>query len=91
MSGNLFFGLGRHGKCFVLAESGTQGLVSLFCRVRPSSTCGPFRTLNTMYEAGTIWVRRLEHAGSGALWLPWLHHLLVENTLFLFLASALLL
>lgn len=64
---------------------------SLFSRVRPSSTCGPFRTLNTMYEAGTVWVRRLERAGSGASWLPWLHHLLVENTFFLFLASALLL
>ncbi|XP_052053816.1 transmembrane channel-like protein 6 isoform X4 [Apodemus sylvaticus] len=60
-------------------------------QVRPSSTCGPFRTLNTMYEAGTVWVRRLERAGSGASWLPWLHHLLVENTFFLFLASALLL
>lgn len=80
-----------HRKCFVLAESGTQGLVSHFSRVRPSSTCGPFRTLNTMYEAGTVWVRRLEHAGSGASWLPWLHHFLVENTFFLFLASALLL
>lgn len=60
-------------------------------QVRPSSTCGPFRTLNTMYEAGTVWVRRLEHAGSGASWLPWLHHFLVENTFFLFLVSALLL
>lgn len=44
-----------------------------------------------MYEAGTVWVRRLEHAGSGASWLPWLHHFLVENTFFLFLVSALLL
>ncbi|KAL6085801.1 hypothetical protein STEG23_030362 [Scotinomys teguina] len=60
-------------------------------QVKPSSTCGPFRTLNTMYEAGTVWVRRLEHAGSGASWLPWLHHFLVENTFFLFLVSALLL
>ncbi|XP_005070253.1 transmembrane channel-like protein 6 isoform X1 [Mesocricetus auratus] len=60
-------------------------------QVKPSSTCGPFRTLNTMYEAGTVWVHRLERAGSGASWLPWLHHVLVENTFFLFLVSALLL
>ncbi|XP_035303195.1 transmembrane channel-like protein 6 isoform X1 [Cricetulus griseus] len=60
-------------------------------QVKPSSTCGPFRTLNTMYEAGTVWVHRLERAGSGASWLPWLHHFLVENTFFLFLVSALLL
>ncbi|XP_057632260.1 transmembrane channel-like protein 6 isoform X1 [Chionomys nivalis] len=60
-------------------------------QVKPSSTCGPFRTLNTMYEAGTVWVRRLERAGSRGSWLPWLYHLLVENTFFLFLVSALLL
>ncbi|CAO2646219.1 Transmembrane channel-like protein 6 [Lemmus lemmus] len=60
-------------------------------QVKPSSTCGPFRTLNTMYEAGTVWVRRLERAGSRDSWLPWLHHFLVENTSFLFLVSALLL
>ncbi|CAH6776479.1 Tmc6 [Phodopus roborovskii] len=60
-------------------------------QVKPSSTCGPFRTLNTMYEAGTVWVHRLERAGSGASWLPWLHHFLVENTFFLFVVSALLL
>lgn len=60
-------------------------------QVKPSSTCGPFRTLNTMYEAGTVWVRRLERAGSRGSWLPWLHHFLVENTFFLFLVAALLL
>ncbi|XP_029409399.1 transmembrane channel-like protein 6 isoform X3 [Nannospalax galili] len=60
-------------------------------QVKPSSTCGPFRTLDTMYEAGTVWVRRLERVGSRASWVPWLHHYLVENTFFLFLVSALLL
>lgn len=59
--------------------------------MKPSDTCGPFRTLDTMYEAGTVWVRHLEQAGPGASWLSWLHHYLVENTFFLFLASALLL
>lgn len=44
-----------------------------------------------MYEAGTVWVRRLERAGSRGSWLPWLYHFLVENTFFLFLVSALLL
>ncbi|XP_048652611.1 transmembrane channel-like protein 6 [Marmota marmota marmota] len=60
-------------------------------QVKPSSTCGPFRTLDTMYEAGRVWVRHLESAGPRASWVPWLHRYLVESTFFLFLASALLL
>lgn len=60
-------------------------------RVKPSSTCGPFRTLDTMYEAGKVWVRRLEKAGPRVSWLPWVHRYLVENTFPVYLVSALLL
>lgn len=58
--------------------------------MKPSSTCGPFRTLDTMYEAGRIWVRHLEAAGPGVSWLPWVHRNLVENTFPIYLVSALL-
>ncbi|XP_023569718.1 transmembrane channel-like protein 6 isoform X2 [Octodon degus] len=60
-------------------------------QVKPSDTCGPFRSLNRMYEAGTMWARHLEQVGPGASWLSWLSRYLVENTFLLFLASALLL
>ncbi|KAM4844638.1 transmembrane channel-like protein 6 [Thomomys bottae] len=60
-------------------------------QVKPSSTCGPFRTLDSMYSAGSVWVRHLEEAGPGASWLPWLHHHLLEDPLFIFLVAALLL
>uniref|UniRef100_A0A8C3WCQ2 Transmembrane channel-like protein n=1 Tax=Catagonus wagneri TaxID=51154 RepID=A0A8C3WCQ2_9CETA len=60
-------------------------------QVKPSSVCGPFRTLNTMYEAGKVWVGRLEEAGPGVSWLPWVHWYLVENTFPIYLVSALLL
>lgn len=60
-------------------------------QVKPSSICGPFRTLNTMYEAGKVWAGRLEQAGPGVSWLPWLHRSLVENTFPVYLVSALLL
>ncbi|XP_030779475.1 transmembrane channel-like protein 6 isoform X5 [Rhinopithecus roxellana] len=60
-------------------------------QVKPSSTCGPFRTLDSMYEAGRVWVRYLEAAGPRVSWLPWVHRYLVENTFFVFLVSALLL
>ncbi|XP_012309027.2 transmembrane channel-like protein 6 isoform X6 [Aotus nancymaae] len=60
-------------------------------QVKPSGICGPFRTLDTMYEAGRVWVRHLEAAGPRVSWLPWVHRYLVENTFFVFLVSALLL
>ncbi|XP_030885051.1 transmembrane channel-like protein 6 isoform X4 [Leptonychotes weddellii] len=60
-------------------------------RVKPSSTCGPFRSLNSMYEAGKVWVRHLEEAGPRVSWLPWVHRYLVENTFPVYLVSALLL
>ncbi|XP_054449122.1 transmembrane channel-like protein 6 [Pteronotus mesoamericanus] len=60
-------------------------------QVKPSSLCGPFRTLNTMYEAGKVWVHRLEKAGPRVSWLPWIHQHLVENTFPVYLVSALLL
>ncbi|XP_040100622.1 transmembrane channel-like protein 6 isoform X3 [Oryx dammah] len=60
-------------------------------QVKPSNTCGPFRTLDTMYEAGKVWVRRLEKAGPRVSWLPWVHRYLVEDTFPIYLVSALLL
>ncbi|XP_019499986.1 PREDICTED: transmembrane channel-like protein 6 isoform X2 [Hipposideros armiger] len=60
-------------------------------QVKPSSLCGPFRTLGTMYEAGKVWVRRLEKGGPGVSWLPWIHQYLVEKTFPIYLVSALLL
>ncbi|XP_059936993.1 transmembrane channel-like protein 6 isoform X5 [Mesoplodon densirostris] len=59
--------------------------------VKPSSICGPFRTLDTMYEAGKVWVRHLEEAGPRVSWLPWIHQYLVESAFPIYLASALLL
>ncbi|KAM6174849.1 transmembrane channel-like protein 6 [Erethizon dorsatum] len=77
--------------CFPSFLGATVFLCYAVWQVKPSDICGPFRTLDTMYEAGTVWVRHLEQVGPGASWLSWLHRYLVENTFFLFLASALLL
>ncbi|XP_055971726.1 transmembrane channel-like protein 6 [Sorex fumeus] len=59
-------------------------------QVRPSSTCGPFRTLDSMYEACRTWVRHLEAANPGVSWVPWVHRHLVEDPFPTFMASALL-
>ncbi|XP_006869721.1 PREDICTED: transmembrane channel-like protein 6 [Chrysochloris asiatica] len=60
-------------------------------QVKPSSMCGPFRSLGTMYEAGKVWVHHLEQAGPRVSWVPWVYHYLLENTFFIFLVSTLLL
>ncbi|XP_014381896.1 transmembrane channel-like protein 6 isoform X1 [Alligator sinensis] len=58
---------------------------------KPSETCSPFRTLETIYESGKTWVRRLEHSGPSITWFTWIHQHLVENTFFLFFMSSILL
>ncbi|XP_053562008.1 transmembrane channel-like protein 6 isoform X2 [Bombina bombina] len=58
--------------------------------VKPSDTCGPFRSLDTMHEAGKIYVRQLAKSNPQLVWLNWIHHYLVENTFFIFLTSGVL-
>ncbi|XP_074081156.1 transmembrane channel-like protein 6 isoform X2 [Macrotis lagotis] len=59
--------------------------------VRPSRTCGPFRTLDTIYKASKVWIHRLEEANPSITWFTWIHQYLVENTFFIFLISTVLL
>ncbi|RXN02194.1 Transmembrane channel-like protein 6 [Acipenser ruthenus] len=59
--------------------------------IKPSQGCGPFRTLNTMFESGKIWVRQLEEMNSNFSWFTWIHKYLVENPFFLFAAAGVLL
>lgn len=79
------------GGLWLAAEVWADVEVAFVRRVKPSSLCGPFRTLGTMYEAGKVWVRRLEKGGPGVSWLPWIHQYLVEKTFPIYLVSALLL
>ncbi|MBN3307609.1 TMC6 protein, partial [Amia calva] len=53
--------------------------------IQPSELCGPFRTLNTMLEAGKKWVEKLQDTNLS--WLSWIYSFLVENPLFLFVAG----
>ncbi|KAG7327324.1 hypothetical protein KOW79_008930 [Hemibagrus wyckioides] len=55
--------------------------------IKPSSNCGPFRGLNTMFQAGKKWVEALAKDNSNLHWLTWIHTYLVENPFFLFLAA----
>ncbi|XP_025762024.1 transmembrane channel-like protein 6 isoform X2 [Oreochromis niloticus] len=55
--------------------------------IKPSENCGPFRNLKTMFEGGQMSTRHLEDAHPILKWLSWVYDCLVENPVFLFLAS----
>ncbi|XP_056097759.1 transmembrane channel-like protein 6b [Rhinichthys klamathensis goyatoka] len=59
--------------------------------VKPSAGCGPFRGLNTMFQAGKLWVQELAAENPNLSWLASAHAYLVENPLFLFLCAAIFL
>lgn len=65
----------------------TRSGMFLWCRIKPSLSCGPFRGLNTMFQAGKKWVKDLADDDPKLTWLMWVHTYLVENPFFLFLAA----
>ncbi|XP_067914402.1 transmembrane channel-like protein 6 [Heterodontus francisci] len=59
-------------------------------RIKPSLACGPFRTLDTIYDSAKIWIHQLAEKDYFFSWFSWTHKLLVENPFFFLLASGIL-
>ncbi|XP_045902599.1 transmembrane channel-like protein 6b [Micropterus dolomieu] len=59
--------------------------------ITPSSSCGPFRGLKTMIQAGKRWVEQLEKDNPNLSLLARAHSYLVENPFFLFVGAGIFL
>ncbi|KAJ6660328.1 hypothetical protein lerEdw1_017751 [Lerista edwardsae] len=59
--------------------------------VKPSQTCGPFQTFDTIYDSGKTWVLKLEKSSPNLTWFTWTHQHLIQNTFFVFFISGILL
>uniref|UniRef100_A0A4W5K6K5 Transmembrane channel-like protein n=1 Tax=Hucho hucho TaxID=62062 RepID=A0A4W5K6K5_9TELE len=59
--------------------------------IHPSESCGPFRSLSTMFQSGKLWVKELETHNPNLAWLAYAHSYIVENPLFLFLGAGIFL
>ncbi|XP_076584138.1 transmembrane channel-like protein 6b [Chaetodon auriga] len=59
--------------------------------ITPSSSCGPFRGLKTMFQAGKRWVEQLEKDNPNLSLLARAHSYLVEHPFFLFVGAGIFL
>lgn len=59
--------------------------------ITPSLSCGPFRELKTMFEAGKRWVEELEKDNPNLSLLARAHSYLVEHPVFLFVGAGIFL
>lgn len=59
--------------------------------IKPSLSCGPFRELDTMVQAGKRWVKELENYNPKLSVLARAHSYLVENPFFLFVGAGIFL
>ncbi|CAL8330419.1 unnamed protein product [Lota lota] len=73
--------------CFPSFLGATVCVTYTMWSITPSKSCGPFRGLNTMIQAGRLWVEQLKRVNPRLTWLATAHSYLVENPLFLFVAA----
>ncbi|XP_030586311.1 transmembrane channel-like protein 6b isoform X2 [Archocentrus centrarchus] len=59
--------------------------------ITPSLSCGPFRGLKTMFQAGKFWMEKLEEDNPNLSVLSKAHTYLVENPFFLFVGAGIFL
>ncbi|XP_040919244.1 transmembrane channel-like protein 6 isoform X2 [Toxotes jaculatrix] len=73
--------------CFPSFLSAAVSVSYTVWTIKPSSGCGPFRNLTTMFQSGKQWIHKLENSNPNLYWVSYIYNTLVENPLFLFLAT----
>ncbi|XP_007891932.1 transmembrane channel-like protein 5 isoform X2 [Callorhinchus milii] len=80
---------------FLLLFPGFVGVLTLLGIVvwkkKSSETCGPFRGVRAPYESISSFIDRLEENYSELTWFVWIYKNLLENSLFFFLLSTMVL
>uniref|UniRef100_W5LMZ6 Transmembrane channel-like protein n=1 Tax=Astyanax mexicanus TaxID=7994 RepID=W5LMZ6_ASTMX len=76
--------------CFPSFLGATACITYTMWRLKPSATCGPFRTLSSMFLAGKEWRKSLEISNPGLAWVSWIY-MLLGNHIFLFIVAGIFL
>lgn len=77
--------------CFPSFLGASVSVTYTMWSITPSSSCGPFRELKTMFQAGKRWVEELEKDNPNLSLLARAHSYLVENPFFLFVGAGIFL
>ncbi|XP_053191813.1 transmembrane channel-like protein 6b [Scomber japonicus] len=77
--------------CFPSFLGASVSVTYTMWSITPSKTCGPFRGLKTMMQAGKLWVKALEKDNPNLSMLAKAHSYLVENPFFLFVGAGIFL
>ncbi|CAK6973424.1 transmembrane channel-like protein 6b [Scomber scombrus] len=77
--------------CFPSFLGASVSVTYTMWSITPSKTCGPFRELKTMFQAGKRWVEQLEKDNPNLSMLAKAHSYLVENPFFLFVGAGIFL
>nr|XP_020476624.1 transmembrane channel-like protein 6 [Monopterus albus] len=70
--------------CFPSFLVAAVSVIYTFWKITPSSGCGPFRNLTTVFQSSKLLRQELEISHPALSWLTWLYSSLVENPLILF-------
>lgn len=73
--------------CFPSFLGAAVSVAYIIWKIKPSSRCGPFRNLTTMFQSGLMRDEQLGNSHPILSWLNWAYNALLEKPLFLFLVA----
>ncbi|KAM4534883.1 transmembrane channel-like protein 6 [Fundulus diaphanus] len=77
--------------CFPSFLGAAVSVVYTVWMIKPSSGCGPFRNVTSMFESGKLWAERMKDSQQILSWLIRAYYNFIDNPLFLFLPTGIFL